>query len=427
MSALLAKLDQLTVYIDTSSSKSSSSDEQKSAPSSSRIDAINSRRIDLPSHPLSAINTAAPFPKLQNRNLLAAAFGEKPSRLPVWLHRQAGRYMKEFRDLRLRYTFFEICKTPQLVAEVTLQPINAFDLDAAIIFSDILVIPPILGLNVSMVKGVGPVFQNTLKLDDSAKTKSNLQTLTAAQIRSKLNYVYEGITLTRHALKGKVPLIGFVGGPFTLLAYSVEGKSSKTWSAAKRLMYEQPDACKAVLKVLTDATIAHLLGQIDAGCQALEIFESCAGSLSPQLFREFVAPCLRRMREEVTAYVKESGKERVAMILFAREVNVGLDELAKLCGDYEVFAIGWGKEAKVARREMGDAATLQGNLDPWCLYGDDEGITRNVRAMLDAFDVVGYDKKRLIVNLGHGMMPGMRPSAVTRLIQSVRDYEKEKF
>jgi len=345
--------------------------------------------------------------------------------------------MKEFRDLRLQYTFFEICKTPELVAEVTLQPINAFDLDAAIIFSDILVIPPILGLNVSMVKGVGPVFQNTLSFSESANSKSaktlkcNLEILSADEIRSKLNYVYEGIKLTRHALKGRVPLIGFVGGPFTLLAYSVEGKSSKTWTNVKRMMYAQPQKCKEALKVLTDATIAHLIGQISAGAQAIEVFESCAGALSPFLFREFVAPNLKRMRREVKAYLEstqnEKGKSNVAMILFAREVNLSLTELRALCGDYEVFAIGWGKEAKEARRECGDAVTLQGNLDPWCLYGDAEGIRKSVRRMLDEFDVVGYDKRRLIVNLGHGMMPGMQPSAVTTLLQAVRDYETERF
>ena len=232
-----------------------------------------------------------------------------------------------------------------------------------------------------------------------------------------------GIKLTRHALKGKVPLIGFVGGPFTLFAYSIEGKSSKNCSTAKKVMYEYPHKSAHILKVFTDAIIAHLVGQANAGAQALEVFESAAGHLSPHLFREFVVPLLKRIYVAVKSQIQNA--KEVPMILFAREVNVKLDELLD-CG-YEVYAIGWGKDAVEARKEVGDKATLQGNLDPWCLYGDDDGINKNIERMLDEFDVVKYGKRRLIVNLGHGMMPGMRPSAVTQVIESVRKYEKEHF
>eukprot|EP01083_Nonionella_stella_P232382 819850_1 len=230
MSSLLQSIDSLIEYTITTQHPSN---EQK-AESQHRIDAINSKRIKFENNKFSEINTNAPFPQLKNKTLLQAAFGDKPDRIPVWLHRQAGRYMKEFRDIRLKYTFFEICKTPELVAEVTLQPINAFDLDASIIFSDILVIPPILGYNVSMIKGIGPVFDKPLIINNDDIKQQLLNDLTADEIRQKLNYVYEGIKLTRHALNGKVPLIGFVGGPFTLFAYSIEGKSSKNWSNAKK-------------------------------------------------------------------------------------------------------------------------------------------------------------------------------------------------
>ena len=225
---------------------------------------------------------------------------------------------------------------------------------------------------------------------------------------------------------GKVPLIGFVGGPWTLLAYSIEGKSSKNWSSAKRALYQYPNKCKELLRIYTDATIAHLIGQVQAGAQALEVFESCAGHLSPNMFREFVMPELKRIYKEVKESKLLQNTKEIPMILFAREVNIKLDELRKEC-PYEVYAIGWGKDGKCARDEIGSDGVLQGNLDPWCLYGDDKCIKTNVYKMLDEFNVVKQDKKGLIVNLGHGMMPGMKPKAVNTVIQSVRDYEGEKF
>lgn len=181
----------LIFVVDHDAVHSKAADDAKTE-SESRIDAIHSKRIIFDNNPFTAIDTTAPFPELKNHSLLQAALGKKPDRIPVWLHRQAGRYMKEFRDVRLKYTFFEICKTPELVAEVTLQPINAFDLDASIVFSDILVIPPILGLNVNMVKGVGPVFQQKLSITNDDVNDKVLETLSDDEIRRKLSYVYEG-------------------------------------------------------------------------------------------------------------------------------------------------------------------------------------------------------------------------------------------
>lgn len=275
-------------------------------------------------------STTDNFPKLTNTSVIDAALGKIPSRIPIWLHRQAGRYMSEFRAIREKYDFFTICKTPQLTCEVTLQPINKFTdktsgickLDGAIIFSDILVLPPIiLNRPVTMVQGIGPVFNHPLRYetenenenkDDSENENGDEDANMSIEerlveyskrldnITSTLDYVYKGITLTRHALEGRVPLIGFTGGPWTLFAYMVEGKSSKTWTKSKETLIKYNKFSVKMLDILSKAIVIHLVNQVKAGAQMLEVFESNAGALAPDMFEQFVIPQLKYIYTQLT-------------------------------------------------------------------------------------------------------------------------------
>lgn len=209
------------------------------------------------------------FPPLKNDRLLRAARGEEVDRVPVWVMRQAGRYLPEFRATRAVSDFFTVCRTPELACEVTLQPIRRFDLDASIIFSDILVIPQALGLDVEMKPGVGPVLPKPLETpDDIARLR------VPVNVKEHLNYVYEAVTLTRHKLEGKVPLIGFVGAPWTLLGYMIEGGGTKTMSKAKKWLYQWPEESKRLLGIISDVVVDHLIGQAEAGAQMLQVILS---------------------------------------------------------------------------------------------------------------------------------------------------------
>ena len=230
------------------------------------------------------------FPPLQNDRLLKAARGEPVDRVPVWIMRQAGRYLPEFREVRVENEFFKVCQTPELACEITLQPIRRFPLDAAIIFSDILVIPQALGMIVQMKPGVGPVFDKPLV------NPEDIDTLVRPDVKVALKYVYDAITLTRHKLEGKVPLIGFTGAPWTLMAYMIEGGGSKTQSKAKKWLYQFPEASRRLLSVLTEVCVDYLVEQVRAGAQMLQVFESNAeylGEEEPTLI-DFVASCLAR-------------------------------------------------------------------------------------------------------------------------------------
>lgn len=210
------------------------------------------------------------FPPLLNDRLLRAINGEEVDKIPVWIMRQAGRYLPEFREIRSKHDFFTICTTPELACEVTIQPIRRFDLDAAIIFSDILVIPQALGMKVEMKPGVGPFFPDPLESPKDVE-KLNFN----ADIKTELKYVYDAITLTRNSLEGKVPLIGFAGAPWTLFAYMIEGGTSKTMSKAKKWLYQWPEKSKILLNVIADAVTKHLINQAKAGAQVLQVLPGC--------------------------------------------------------------------------------------------------------------------------------------------------------
>jgi len=350
------------------------------------------------------------FPQLQNDLLLKAARGEKVNRAPVWVMRQAGRYLPEFREMRAERDFFTICQTPDLACEITLQPIRRFPgLDAAIIFSDILVIPQALGMVVEMKPGVGPVFDKPLSVPD------DLDKLVVPDVKTALKYVYDAISLTRHKLEGKVPLIGFTGAPWTLMAYMIEGGGSKTQSKAKRWLYQYPEASRRLLDLLTNVCVEYLVEQVRAGAQLLQVFESNAEYLGPDQFNKFSLPYLTQISSRVKSVLSSESLEQVPITVFAKGGHYAVSSLSK--SGYDTIGLDWTIDPALARQAAGDKVTLQGNLDPCALYADLDEIDKMVGDMADKFG-----GQRWIANLGHGIYPDMAPEHLERFIQAVHKH-----
>ena len=348
------------------------------------------------------------FPALKNDLLLRAARGDTVDRVPIWIMRQAGRYLPEFRELRSKHDFFTICQTPELAVEVSLQPIRRFDLDACIIFSDILVIPQALGMVVEMRPGVGPVLPNPIVTpDDINKLDSK------ADIPKKLGYVAEAITLARHKLEGKVPLIGFSGAPWTLMGYMIEGGGTKTMSKAKAWLYENPEPSSKLLQLLTNAVVDYLVMQACAGAQLLQVFESSAEYLGPELFKKYALPCIQDISSRVKAAITSKGLD-VPMTIFAKGAHYALNELAQ--SGYDVIGLDWTIKPEEARSIVGDNITLQGNLDPCALYAPESELKELAKDMVKKFG-----KNRYIANLGHGIYPDMKPENVEVLIKAIHE------
>lgn len=351
------------------------------------------------------------FPPLKNDLIIRAARGEVVERVPVWIMRQAGRYLPEFREVRKAHEFFKVCQTPELACEVTLQPIRRFNLDAAIIFSDILVIPQALGLEIEMRPGVGPVFPNPLVTpQDIEKLQHDVD------IATELHYVYEAITLTRTKLDGEVPLIGFTGAPWTLMAYMIEGGGSKTWCKSKRWLYTHPETCHKLLKVLTKMVSTHLIEQAAAGAQLLQVFESTAEYLGPEMFDKFSIPYLEEIASLVRKGLSERGLEDVPLIVFAKGAYHSLSKISYL--GYDVVSLDWTVDPSIARDFC--HITVQGNLDPCSLYAPDEELVELTTAMVRKFGVRHY-----IANLGHGMYPDMDPAKVKVFVDTVHKVSEE--
>ncbi|KZV94021.1 uroporphyrinogen decarboxylase [Exidia glandulosa HHB12029] len=359
------------------------------------------------------------FPALKNDLILRAARGETTERAPIWIMRQAGRYLPEFRKVREAHDFFEICRTPALAAEITLQPVRRYAglLDASIIFSDILVVPQAMGMVVEMLPAKGPHFPEPLVTPaDVAKLK------TEVDVNKELGYVFEAITLTRTLLDGQVPLIGFTGAPWTLFAYMIEGGGSKTLQLAKSWLFKHPDESKALLKRIADVCVDYLIGQIKAGAQLVQVFDSWANELSEHDFREFSLPTLVQISTGVRAAFKEQNIPPVPLILFAKGANLQLDEIAAQAG-YDVLGIDWVIAPQRARKLVAGKATLQGNFDPNLLYGGREGIEANVKRIAEAFkEGDGGQCKAWIANLGHGITPQVDPENLKWLLQCVHKY-----
>ncbi|ORZ01510.1 uroporphyrinogen decarboxylase [Syncephalastrum racemosum] len=353
------------------------------------------------------------FPPLKNDLLLRAAKGEKVERAPVWIMRQAGRYLPEFRELRKHHSFFEICRTPELACALTLQPIDRYGslLDGSIIFSDILVIPQAMGLEVEMVEGRGPVFNAPLETPaDMSRLKQNIN------VAQELGYVYEAITLTRTKLDGRVPLFGFIGAPWTLMAYMIEGGGSKTLAKAKSWLWKYPEESHELLNRITDLAIEFLVGQVEAGAQLLQVFDSWAGELAPQDFRRFSLPYIKRIAVQVK---QRLGDKAVPMVIFAKGAWYALEDLVDI--GYDVMSLDWTIDPAYAREVTQDKIVLQGNMDPTVLYGGFDAIRETATRMVERF---GKDGKH-IANLGHGIQPTVDPEALKVYLETVQKVSAE--
>lgn len=333
--------------------------------------------------------------------LLRTARGEQVERPPVWLMRQAGRILPEYRAVRdsLR-DFIELVKTPQRVAEVTIQPVDILGVDAAIIFSDILVIPEAMGLPYEMVEKRGPFFPKTIQ------TAQDIAGLKIADAEADLGYVAEAIRLTKQALAARVPLIGFAGAPFTIFTYMVEGGGSKTFSKARKMMYQAPELCHLLLQKITDSTIAYLQMQAGAGADIIQIFDSWAGILPPEHYSEFSVPYIAQICDAITTVPKT---------VFAKGAFFARKELGRL--NCEVIGLDWTMNPQESRALVGEQKTLQGNLDPCALYGSYDSIRKETRAMLQSFG-----GQRHIANLGHGVYPDTEPDKVRCFVETVKEW-----
>jgi uroporphyrinogen decarboxylase len=345
--------------------------------------------------------------RLQNDILLRACKRQDVDRTPIWIMRQAGRYLPEYRAVRAKHDFLTMCKTPELAAEVTIQPVDLIGVDAAIIFSDILVIPEAMGMHLEMNHARGPVFNHPIRNEKDAK---NLKPITA---QKDLKYVLDAIALTKKELNGRVPLIGFSGAPWTLLTYMVEGHGSKTFSNVKKLIYNNPELAHKILYKLTDAVADYLSAQIEAGANAVQIFDTWAGMLSP---RDYLVFALKYVNQVI---LKVKRKDE-PIIYFPKGVHYRMRTTAD-CGA-DVIGIDWTIDMAKARNKIGNRVAIQGNLDPTVLYAEPNFIKREARKVLQSFG----EGNGHIFNLGHGILPDIKPDHAKALVDFVKE-ESKKF
>ncbi|MBC7921306.1 MAG: uroporphyrinogen decarboxylase [Ferruginibacter sp.] len=343
--------------------------------------------------------------QLKNDLLLRAARGEKTERTPVWLMRQAGRILPQYVAVRERVSgFIELATTPELAAEVTIQPVDLLGVDAAIIFSDILVIPEAMGLPYEMVEKRGPHFPRTVR------SPEDIDRLKVADAETDLGYVLEAIRLVKRDLGGRVPLIGFAGAPFTIFCYMIEGGGSKTFSKAKKMLYTEPALSHRLLQKITDSTAGYLNAQASAGADLLQVFDSWAGILSPDQYRTFSLPYLRQLCQAVK---REAPATPVTV--FAKGAFFARAEMGAL--PCEVIGLDWNVDIAESKTLIGPDKTLQGNLDPCALYASFDQIRQQTRQMLRAFG-----PHRHIANLGHGVYPDTDPEKVKCFVETVQEY-----
>lgn len=341
---------------------------------------------------------------LKNDLLLRALRGEEVQRPPVWMMRQAGRYLPEFIALRDKYDFFTRCQTPELASEITVQPIRRFPLDAAILFSDILVVPQAMGMNFQMVNGVGPWLENPIR------TAQDVKNVIVPDVNETLDYVFEAIKLTKKELNNEIPLIGFAGSPWTILCYAVEGKGSKSFDVAKGFCFQNPIIAHELLQKITDTTIAYLLQKIEYGCNVIQLFDSWGGMLSPQDYDEFSWQYLEQIVDALA--------DKVPVTVFAKGCWFALKKMS----DSRVSALGvdWTITPELAREFTQNKKTLQGNFDPARLHSSPEKIQELTKDMIDRFGV-----NRYIANLGHGILPNIPVENAQAFIEAVVNYRKD--
>ncbi len=345
---------------------------------------------------------------LDNDLYLRALRGEKVERTPIWVMRQAGRYLPEYRATRKQAgDFLTLCKTPELACEVTLQPIDRFGLDAAILFSDILTIPDAMGLELELEEGVGPVFNKPIR------SKAMIDALAVPDMGSELGYVMDAVSTIRKALNGRVPLIGFTGSPWTLASYMVEGSGSKEFRRIKGLMFEDPAATHQLLSVVTEAVIEYLHAQVEAGVQSLMVFDTWGGMLSTSNYHAFSLAYM----QQIVASLK-SKYPGVPIVLFTKGGGQWLESIAETGCDG--LGLDWTVDLAEARRRVGSKVVLQGNLDPVVMNTTGAQVATEAESVLASYGQHDGYSKGHIFNLGHGIQPFAKPENMQTLVETVK-------
>lgn len=343
---------------------------------------------------------------LHDSRFMKAVRQEPVDKTPVWIMRQAGRYLPEYRAVRNRVTFIELCKTPELACQVTVEARQILDTDAAILFADLLPILEPMGIDLEYVKGEGPVIHNPLREPGAV---DRVQALDSVE---SLNYVFDAVKLIRAELPDDIPLLGFAGAPFTLASYCIEGGGSKNYVAAKSLMYNDPGAWAALMEKLVDSVIIYLKAQIEAGCQAVQVFDSWAGCLSVDDYRQYVLPHTKRLIQSVA--------DDAPVINFLTGNPALLPSQREAGGS--VMGVDWRIPLNEARQIFGPEFAVQGNMDPVSIYADLPVLKQRVKAVLDS--VKGQPGH--IFNLGHGVMPDMKPDHVKAVVQFVHELSEQQ-
>lgn len=344
---------------------------------------------------------------LKNDRFLRALLKQPVDRTPVWIMRQAGRYLPEYREVRAQAgDFMTLCSTPELACEVTLQPLRRFELDAAILFSDILTIPDAMGLGLYFEEGEGPKFKSPIR------TTAEINKLRAPDPHEGLGYVMDAVSLIRRELDGAVPLIGFSGSPWTLATYMVEGGSSKTFSKIKALLFEDSKAAHQLLSVLADSVASYLNAQIEAGAQAVMIFDSWGGALSTPHYKEFSLTYMQKIVDQLT---RTKDGEKIPVIVFTKGGGLWLKDIAATGCD--AVGLDWTVDLGTAREQIGDKVALQGNMDPAVMGTSPEVIKAEVARILKSYG----NGSGHVFNLGHGITPGINPENVEALVNAVHE------
>lgn len=348
---------------------------------------------------------------LVNDRYIKATLRQETDRTPIWMMRQAGRYLPEYRQLRAEAgSFMDLCTNPELACEVTLQPLRRFPLDAAILFSDILTIPDAMGLGLYFTPGEGPAFKKVVRDEQTVKA------LPIPDPNQELKYVTDAVSTIRRELKGSVPLIGFSGSPWTLATYMVEGGTTKNFSEVKGLMYENPKAMHMLLDKLADSIIVYLNAQVEAGAQALMIFDTWGGVLTPHDYQEF---SLRYMSKIVDGLQRKKDGQQIPVTLFTKGGGKWLDLMAETGCD--CLGVDWTTDLSEARQRVDGKTALQGNMDPSLLYASDDRIREEVETILASY---GHGSGH-VFNLGHGIHQTVNPEKAGVFINAVHELSKK--
>ena len=351
------------------------------------------------------------FPTLKNDVFLRALKRQPVPYTPIWLMRQAGRYLPEYRETRAKAgSFLGLAQNPEYACEVTLQPLERYAFDASILFSDILTVPHAMGLGLHFITGEGPKFTHPVR-DEAAVAKL------AVPDMSELQYVFDAVTLIRKELDGKVPLIGFAGSPWTVACYMVEGQGSKDYRLIKSMLYSRPDLLHRILEVNAQATANYLNGQIQAGAQALMIFDSWGGVLADTLFQTFSLAYIRQVIQQLN---RGEGDDAIPVIVFTKGGGLWIDDIAQ--SGCDAVGLDWTTSLARVRKQVGDRVALQGNLDPMALFGSESAIRAEARRVLDDFGPVGNGGH--VFNLGHGISQFTPPESVSVLVDEVHSYSR---